>query len=353
MGDDFQQHRDDPLAFGRAVIVKAAKSVRAKARNVLKKKKTRAYLLARLRREFPSAEDEALREVVARLRREDFGEPADGSDEDEPAPEPTEHRIHHGREPSGSDVWRYRVRQLDAVLDRPVDAEAVLALARARLGWERNFTINVMVMGRRSNVLGYLAPHWMRWMKTKDTRARLLGVDLNDDGLAVCTLPTDWVERGADWLHVEAARFQQPIDDRAAPRERIERIHRLAWRVCDFADAHKVEHVFIEGYPNARTAGIDDLAELGGVLRRDLALRIGCWAETAPLAQSRRLLLGPKPPKGDTEQLARQAARQLGGVQLDDAELDSWVAANWGLQKLGFRALGVMAPVPKGGRARG
>lgn len=345
MVDELEQHRHDPLAFGRAVIVKAARSVHAKARNVLKKKKTRAYLLARLRREYGTERDEELRKVVDLLRREDFGEPADGADDDsEPPTEPIEHRIHHGREPSGSDVWPYRVRQLDAILERETDAAGVLELAKTRLGWERNFTINVMAVGRHTNVLGYIAPHWKRWMKTSATRARVLGVGLNDDGLAACTLPSDWVERGSDWLHVEAARFRHPLDRAASPRERIERIHRLAWRVCDFADQQKVEQVFIEGYPAARSAGIDDLAELGGVLRRDLALRLGCWAETAPLAQSRRLLLGPKPPKGDPEQLSRDAARKLGGIQLDDAELDAWMAANWGLAKLGFRAIGVAVP---------
>lgn len=345
MVDALDQHRHDPLAFGRAVIVKAAKSVHCKARNVLKRKKSRAYLLARLRREFGTGRDDELRKVVDQLRRDDFGEPADGSDDDEqlPAGEPTEHRIHHGREPSGSDVWPYRVRQLDAILERAADAAGVLDLAKTRLGWERNFTINVMAIGGHTNVLGYAAPHWKRGMKTSATRARVLGVDLNDAGLAACAMPTDWVERGAGWLHVEAARFQHPLDRAASPRERIERIHRLAWRVCDFADQQKVEQVFIEGYPT-RAAGLDELAELGGVLRRDLALRLGCWAETAPLAQSRRLLLGPKPPKGDAEQLSRDAARKLGGIQLDDAELDAWMAANWGLAKLGFRAIGVTAP---------
>jgi hypothetical protein len=340
MVDELEQHKGDPLAFGRAVIVKAAKSVHCKARNVLKRKKSRAYLLARLRREFGVERDEELRRVVDVLRRDDFGEPADGADDDEPQPEPTDHRIHYGREPEASDVWPYRVRQLAAVLGKETDASGVLELAKTHLGWPRNFTINVMAIGRHTNVLGYLAPNWKRWMKGTAARAKVLGVDLSDDGLAVCTVPTDWAERGADWLHVEAARFRQPIDRAAPPRQRIERVHRLAWRVCDFADAHKVEHVFIEGYPNTRAAGLDDLAELGGVLRRDLALRIGCWAETAPLTQSRRMLIGPKPPKGDIEKLAHDAARKLGAIQLDEAELSAWMAANYGLAKLGFPALG-------------
>lgn len=335
--------RSTPEAFCRSVAQKAAGSVGCSFRDVLKRHKSRAYLLARLRKEFPKPKysDEQLRAVIDDLRKESrdaAAELAGTPDDLEPEQEWNPHEPQRGREARASDVWPYRARQLEAVLEQPLDMPGVLELAKQKLGWERNWTIQCITAGEDAGVFGYVGE---RWMKPKPIPTGVLGIALRPDGLTLCVLRKDWVEKGGDWMRVALTQFDAPAG--ATTREQIERLHRLAWRACDYADAQKVEHVFLESYPY-RAAGIEELAELGGVLRRDFALRLGKWPETAPARDAARLVVGQAPAAG-----AHDAIRKLGALFSAD-EARAWLVANYGLKRAGFRAVSAAAVSGKGAR---
>jgi hypothetical protein len=133
------------------VCTKAAQNIGGTIREVAKRTKSQAYLFGSLRRRYPEATEEELRATLHWLRHH-------APDEDftaEPRA-PTK-----GREARSESVWAARAAQLAAEIECSAPDE-LLAIAKRRLGWSRNFTIQTLAAAEDAGLLTYEALCWAR-----------------------------------------------------------------------------------------------------------------------------------------------------------------------------------------------
>jgi len=150
-----------PEAYALKVAQRAAKNVGGPLGELLKRAKSQAYLFGRLRARFPGHPEAELRQVVDRLRRQH------GFVADEPVAQPR--RASKGREELSAPVWGARAGELTRLFGLSVFAaqrstatsDEILADAKAALGWERNYTIQVLAAAESAGRLEYSHPFWL------------------------------------------------------------------------------------------------------------------------------------------------------------------------------------------------
>lgn len=142
----------NPLqAFALDVATKAAKNIGGTVSEVARRTKSQAYLFGALRRRFPDAAEDELRATLHWLRHD-----APDADFTTEPRRPTK-----GREAAADPCWGPRASQLAAVIECSAPDE-LLTIARQRLGWERNFTIQTLAAAEDAGLLTYEAFCWAR-----------------------------------------------------------------------------------------------------------------------------------------------------------------------------------------------
>ena len=158
--------RKNPREFLLKVVEKAAKNTGSSIADVFRRTKSQNYLFGRLRKEFPLAAEDELRELITSARWEAADDPDAHKVFEKPRRPPS-----RGREPMESEKWDGRLRDLRAVMmDDPLTTDELLERARRELGWSANFFISVIAAAENRGVLVYLHPYWRT--ATKQVRYR-------------------------------------------------------------------------------------------------------------------------------------------------------------------------------------
>jgi hypothetical protein len=157
---------DDLLAYALEVATKAARNIGGTIREVGKRTKSQAYLYGALRRRFPAASEDAIRNALHWLRH-------DAPDADFTT---TPRRPTLGREPASDACWAQRAAQLAQVVECS-SPEELLDLARARLSWRRNFTIQVLVAAEDAGLLVYEAHCWARSNEMTKSKLKTIRIE--------------------------------------------------------------------------------------------------------------------------------------------------------------------------------
>lgn len=170
-----------PRDFALAVARKAAQSVNCPPADLVRRAKSQAYLFGKLKRAYPGEPEDELRALVQSLRHAPELQGEQPTDAAIASRRPTV-----GREACADPGWVERARQLAGVVECCTTPE-LLGLAKLRLGWDRNFTLNVIVAAEDADLLTYEALCWARSddamkQKTKTIRIeRTLPVPLSPE----------------------------------------------------------------------------------------------------------------------------------------------------------------------------
>lgn len=158
--------RKDPREFLLKVVEKAAKNTGSSIADVFRRTKSQNYLFGRLRKEFPFAAEDELRELITSARWKAADDPAAHK-----VFEKTRRPPSRGREPMESEKWDTRLRDLRSVMmDDPLTTDELLERAKRELGWSANFFISVIAAAENRGALVYLHPYWRT--ATKQVRYR-------------------------------------------------------------------------------------------------------------------------------------------------------------------------------------
>jgi hypothetical protein len=145
------------LAAATALAIETALKIGDQPAKLVVRKKSQAYLYGRLAREFPTAGEAKIREVIAALRWVEWPE-----DQAPPAPPPPERRPIRGREAVTDPCWAARIAALAALLDAPIGGAALVQLAGRELRWGTNFAIQALAAAEEAGVLEYASGQWSR-----------------------------------------------------------------------------------------------------------------------------------------------------------------------------------------------
>lgn len=165
----------------------------------------------------------------------------------------------------------------------------------------------------------------------------VMGIDASLTSTGLVALATDW---GLDWSRVARTRLGLGLSKSASELDRIRRLDAIAAGVLAFVAAHGVTDVFMEQYAfSARASQSHALGEIGGVIKRDVALEAGLPLTVVPPATARALLgrFSAHAKKGSPKPLPVKdqvhAVLYSAGMPHDwcGDEIDAWVVANWGL----------------------
>jgi Holliday junction resolvasome RuvABC endonuclease subunit len=168
----------------------------------------------------------------------------------------------------------------------------------------------------------------------------VLGLDLSLKRSAAVCIPARW-ELGR-WRDLGVESYPTDDPEPAPPErqqvERTERIEYVAQNVLDFVLRCRPTHVYVEDYGfSYNSQGVTALAELRGVVRRNV------WLETrkmlVPVSTSavRRVLLGRNAKHAKV--LVQQAFYGAGAPFDNDDECDAAAVAAYGLSELGLTTI--------------
>jgi hypothetical protein len=143
---------------------------------VLRRTKSQAFLFGQLRRAFPDHAEDELRALLVQLKHDpevdiDF------------TTEPRRPTV--GREAAADACWATRASQLASVIECSSPTE-LLDLAKQRLGWGRNFTIQTLAAAEDAGLLTYEAFCWAR--SDMATRAKIKTIRIKRTLPCVLTL---------------------------------------------------------------------------------------------------------------------------------------------------------------------
>lgn len=172
----------------------------------------------------------------------------------------------------------------------------------------------------------------------------VVGLDLSLTRPGACFLPTRW--QVGDWAPVAVARWQYTDETENWPEgaldRQYDRLDYYADKVCTFVREHAARYAYVEEYAfSKRLQGQRALAELGGVVRRDLYL-LGVTLVPVTASAARKVLLG-RNPQGKDQKL--QTHLKLFGKRCGapktwcEDEADAFCIANYGRTELGLPAL--------------
>lgn len=156
----------------------------------------------------------------------------------------------------------------------------------------------------------------------------LLGLDLSATAAAACAVPLDW---DGDFRRVSTTIVGESLRRNATDVERARRTETIASRLVAFAREHGASEAWIESYAFSRRDSAHTLAEVGGVVRLELA-RAGFEIRTANMSTARKLLLG-KVPRSEAKQACHRVLHEAGSPAWTLDESDAFVCANLGLSE--------------------
>jgi Holliday junction resolvasome RuvABC endonuclease subunit len=172
---------------------------------------------------------------------------------------------------------------------------------------------------------------------------RIAGLDLSLRGAGLVAVPVTWC---GDWNRIARHTFGEKLTREATDDLKIGRLLRIASAVVDFVGRHECDAVAIEGYSFAsQHSHAHALGELGGVVRHQLAEKLGLRAVTVAPHTGRKLLMGKAPMK-DAKTLTRAFLTSLGmptAWTVDEG--DGFVVANCLSSREGGFAFVTAAPV--------
>lgn len=135
----------------------AARNTRSTVVEVLKRHKSRAYILGQLQKQFPDAPQEDLRALITSTRWESLESATAHSVVEKPRRPPA-----RGREPIDSPKWDERIRQLMLVLNGPLETEELKLRAKRELRWTDAFFFQVLATAEARRAAYYGHPFWMQ-----------------------------------------------------------------------------------------------------------------------------------------------------------------------------------------------
>lgn len=178
-----------------------------------------------------------------------------------------------------------------------------------------------------------------------------VGIDLSQSACGVVVIPVPFA---CEWDRVRRVTCGAKVGRDATPEQRADHLVKLGHNVLRWLReaAGPFTDVAFEGYPmgSGSLHAIDRVAEIGGVLRRDIRVAFGIAPTASPIASARKLFLGSlshahlaqcvrhmKP--AEVRKLGKQKAavwaesqRMRCGFKTPD-EADAFVAANWAMHE--------------------
>lgn len=134
-----------------------ADSIGDSVAEVLRRDKSRAWMLGQLRRAYPDRTDDELREAIDQVRRQRF---AVAREAPEPPPVQPDRPPAKWHEPGHWPIWRERAELVAGLVASPAPTERVLFRAQVGLGWTRNQTIQVLAAAENYGLVEYVAETW-------------------------------------------------------------------------------------------------------------------------------------------------------------------------------------------------
>lgn len=126
----------------------------------------------------------------------------------------------------------------------------------------------------------------------------LLALDLSLAGLGMVAGPLSW---DRDWRRLRSKTLGISLKLDASGREHTMRLDALVRDVVRYARWVRATHVVAEDLPRGKARSVIPLAELRGVVRRELLLALGLELEFVTTGDARKLLYGLTPPRGLTD----------------------------------------------------
>lgn len=139
----------------------------------------------------------------------------------------------------------------------------------------------------------------------------LLALDLSLAGLGMVAGPLSW---DRDWRRLRSKTLGISLKLDASGREHTMRLDALVRDVVRYARWVRATHVVAEDLPRGKARSVIPLAELRGVVRRELLLALGLELEFVTTGDARKLLYGRTPP-----------SKLPDGRKLTDAQRKSWL----------------------------
>jgi hypothetical protein len=152
----------------RALAERMAKSVGCNVGDVLRRTKSRNWMLGQIRRLTEGHDDDEIREAILGLSKVHRPTP--------PGEQPvklTNRQPTSGLEPSEWPIWGGRTELISATLVYPMDMDELLRRSKKALGWARNFTIQSTAAAEDAGELWWDGIYWQR------TKERLIVANKN------------------------------------------------------------------------------------------------------------------------------------------------------------------------------
>lgn len=141
----------------RELAARMAKSVGCGVGDVLRRTKSRNWMLGQLRRLCEGHDDDEIRDCIVELAKE--------IRPTKPGEQPvklTNRRPIAGLEPSAWPIWGGRTELIGAVVVYPMEMGELIRRSKYALGWERNFTIQSTTAAEDAGELWWDGIYWQR-----------------------------------------------------------------------------------------------------------------------------------------------------------------------------------------------
>lgn len=215
-----------------ALAERMAKSVGCGVGDVLRRTKSRNWMLGRIRKLASGYTDEQVRQAIAGLSLRH--RPTSPEEQEAKRQEAADRRPLEGLEPCNFPIWTKRAERLGVCVVYPMDMEEVLRRSAARLRWARNFTIQTVAAAEDLGEVWYDGRFWQRTAeriivansKSKTKRVtRHLPVTLKPEDHAELVQRLRTIDDERDALEAELVEQKkvlgQRIRDRETAREKV------------------------------------------------------------------------------------------------------------------------------------
>ena len=166
----------------------------------------------------------------------------------------------------------------------------------------------------------------------------VVGLDLSLTGTAACALPIGWDH---DMYRARTMKAGYMLPNDSTPEAYVQRLVSIVDAVVEFCQRRKAKYVFVEGYAfSAMLSRAHSLGELGGVVKKDVYIRLQKVVTPIVVSRARKILL-QKLPRADSKKFTIKNVKRLEGPSWgwSEDECDSFVIANAGLMMTGGVAM--------------
>jgi Holliday junction resolvasome RuvABC endonuclease subunit len=172
----------------------------------------------------------------------------------------------------------------------------------------------------------------------------ILALDLSLRGAAMLIMPAGW---SGDWDAIPRRTYGEKLEKNATAQERLGRGIRITSEIMKFANMWRPQEVHVEEYAfNQSARGTRDIAELGGMVKHQLATQLGLVPTPVVASSARKILLGNLP-RRDVKDAVMVFLHRMGlPHDWTEDEADAFVIANYAASAIGGFAF-VTAPVEK------